>query len=218
MNPFNQSYYGTEALQHPLYDYFSPASAASSYSSSFHIEPPSINPSHLLNGGGAQSPQLFETDNNWGLSPRSGTESSRNGSPSPPNKQNGGNGTVGINFLSHPNSRAGSVAPMRTVSASDLDTFGKTMMSMSLPSQINIPLNHQNRPNLSMTSAGKPPKVSNGISGGKDLPIIDGETKCLNCSTTVSFPFLQILILPSATDSLSSILLEYATLEKRCRR
>lgn len=186
INPFQNSYYGTESNLSNQQDYFSPASLASSYSSSYQAGFPhdaltSINPSHLSN---LHTPQLYESDlNTWGVSPQStNANSPLNGTPSPKTAAAALN-TALSHYTSAPVSRSVSVNAMRSNSTPDLVGLGKAVSSLGVTNR-----NHVRSSTLGMTPANaesRPPAATTAVPK-KDLVPTGAETTCLNCSTTVS--------------------------------
>lgn len=174
--------YGAGGESPALYDYFQSNRDAmatqQSYGSPYghpgiphhHLHAPMhVNPSQLLNN--LQGPPYDSDNSSWALSPHSGNDSSRNGTPSPPGPPKPFHNSMSSSF--DPNYRIPSSLGMRSSSTPDLVALAKSKAKGAAAAR---------------TQLGVSSKLATGSNPAANEADVtdDGLVKCLNCSTTVS--------------------------------
>lgn len=188
-----------------LYDYFAQQNEpGSGYASPSFLPPGSfdnsapthVNPSHLLAHLQQQAGHYDSDNSSWGVvSPPSGNETSRTGTPSPPDGEPGASTSAGPLKGAAAKVRKNSAA--RSASSPDLVALGQSL-GKGKPLSAPVSRNHSRSNTLSMPATvpeGKVPDEDVKVAStpapskppkSKDSPSDDNPTRCLNCSTTVS--------------------------------
>lgn len=203
--------FGSMDPNQALYDYFAQSEPNSGYASPFlpstsfdHSAPTHVNPSHLL-AHLQQQTGHYDSDVSWGIvSPPSGNESSRTGTPSPPDPLPGTSAASSLlKAVGAPKGRKGSAssASMRlSASSPDLVGLGQALKGKAVSAPTSRVHSRSNTLSMPATvpegkvapSAEAPtPAVSSkpaskGTPKSKESPDSDNPTRCLNCSTTVN--------------------------------